>query len=76
MSIYWSEGRSYFAPNAGLGVRTGRNEEPCLVRVGSDFLSRSEPSRAAQPALYQPLLFQFARSRPGERSAQGNRSEN
>jgi len=38
MSIYWSEGRYYFAPNAGLGVRTGRNER-CLVRVGSDFLS-------------------------------------
>ena len=26
MSIYWLDGRSYFAPNAGLGVRTGRNE--------------------------------------------------
>src|SRR5258705_9396506 len=29
-----------FVSNAGLGVRTGRNE-PCLRRVDSDLLSRS-----------------------------------
>jgi hypothetical protein len=75
MSIYWLDGRSYFAPTAGLGVRTGRNE-PRLLKVGSDFLSRSEPSARPNPLCIRPLLFQFARSRPGERAAQGNRSEN
>src|ERR1700738_3404147 len=31
MSIYWVDGRSYFVPNAGPGVRTQRNM-PCFVR--------------------------------------------
>jgi hypothetical protein len=41
MSIYWLDGRSYFAPNAGLGVRTGRNE-PC-ERAAQENRSENQP---------------------------------
>src|SRR5258705_6153745 len=75
MSIHWLDGRSYLVPNAGLGIRTG-SDEPCLRWVGSDLLTRSEPGARPNPLCIRSLLIKFAKSHPGERAAQGNRSEN
>jgi len=45
MSIYWSEGRYYFAPNAGLGVR---QEETSVALLGSVAISCPDPNLTAR----------------------------